>query len=471
MRARVVFVAAALVAASATGAPFAWAQPKGPAAPARKLEPPKLQSFIEAEFPEAEKASGKGAIVVLQIAIGADGKVTQVAVVQSASPAFDAAAVDAAKKFVFDPAKADGKSIPVRIQYRYEFVWKDEYVQKKTADFAGVVRDGATKKPLVNATIKLDSGETGATDAEGKFAIVDVAPGDHEVTITAEGFPSIVTRETLEPGKKLDATYEIQPEKPKKKGASGDDDDEEIVVTAPRIVKQTVSTEVKSEQARRVPGTQGDVLKVVENLPGVARAAVGSGALVVWGASPQDTRVYIEGMRIPQLYHDGGYRSVIHSDMVKSVDLVPGGYGSPYGRGLGGLIQVQLRPLDEPGIHGSASADILDSAASVRGADRRRLAPFAVAARKSYPSTASSARSPRRTSQRSSRSPNTTTARCASRTPSGRARRSRSAGSSRPTRRITRWRPTTRHSRSSRTVPSVSGASTPGTIDVSRTAP
>jgi TonB family protein len=381
MRPRALFVAAALVAASVTGAPFAWAQ--RPAAPAHKLEPPKLQSFIEADFPEAEKASGKGAIVVLQIAIGADGKVTQVAVLQSASPAFDAAALDAAKKFVFDPARADGKPIPVRIQYRYEFVWKDEYVQKKTADFAGVVRDGAAKKPLVNATVKLDSGETTTTDAEGKFSILDVAPGDHEVTITAAGFPSIVTRETLEAGKKLDATYEIQPEKPKKKGGKEDDEDEEIVVTAPRIVKQTVSTEVKSEQARRVPGTQGDVLKVVENLPGVARSAVGSGALVVWGASPQDTRVYIEGIRIPQLYHDGGYRSVIHSDMVKSVDLVPGGYGSPYGRGLGGLIQVQLRPLDEPGIHGSASADILDSAASLRaqlGDDWH----FAVAARKSY---------------------------------------------------------------------------------------
>ena len=36
-------------------------------------------------------------------------------------------------------------------------------------------------------------------------------------------------------------------------------------------------------RARRVPGTQGDVLKVVENLPGVARASIGSGQLVVWG--------------------------------------------------------------------------------------------------------------------------------------------------------------------------------------------
>src|SRR5262249_8447669 len=159
------------------------------------------------------------------------------------------------------------------------------------------------------------------------------------------------------------------PEKPKKTGTAGEDEeDEEIVVTAPRIVKQTVSTEVKSEQARKVPGTQGDVLKVVENLPGVARSSVGSGALVVWGASPEDTRVYVDGVRIPRLYHDGGYRSVIHSDFVRGVELIPGGYGAAYGRGLGGLVNVQLRPLNEPNengrFHGSAAVDVIDAAVS-----------------------------------------------------------------------------------------------------------
>ncbi len=375
-----------LVASALLGhATRASAQPRPPApAPARKIDPPKLVKFVDAEFPESEKASGKGAAVLLQIAISETGAVSQVAVVQSASAAFDAAAVAAAKQFVFEPARADGKAIPVRITYRYEFVWKDEFVQKKTADFEGVVRDGATKKPIANATIVLDSGQTTTTDAQGKFSIPDVAPGDHEVTIKAAGFPTVVTKELFEIAKKLDATYEIRPDKPKGRAKPGEDDEEEeIVVTAPRIVKQTVSTEVKTEQARRVPGTQGDVLKVVENLPGVARAAVGSGALVVWGASPEDTRVYLEGMRIPRLYHDGGYRSVIHSDFVRSVELVPGGYGAAYGRGLGGLVTIGLRPLDEPGVHGSAAVDVIDASLSARAKVTDRL-HVAIAGRRSH---------------------------------------------------------------------------------------
>ena len=43
---------------------------------------------------------------------------------------------------------------------------------------------------------------------------------------------------------------------------------------APRIKKEAVETRIRTEEARRVPGTQGDTLKVVQNLPGVARAAV-----------------------------------------------------------------------------------------------------------------------------------------------------------------------------------------------------
>ena len=43
----------------------------------------------------------------------------------------------------------------------------------------------------------------------------------------------------------------------------------------------------RGEELRHIPGTQGDTLKAVQNLPGVARAPFGGGQLVVWGSSPQ----------------------------------------------------------------------------------------------------------------------------------------------------------------------------------------
>ncbi len=112
---------------------------------------------------------------------------------------------------------------------------------------------------------------------------------------------------------------------------------------APRIKKEAVETRIRTEEARRVPGTQGDTLKVVQNLPGVARSSFGSGDLIVWGSAPNETKVNVDGVEIPALYHVGGFRSTINSDLVRSIDLSPGSYGAEYGRGLGGLVR------DRPG--------------------------------------------------------------------------------------------------------------------------
>jgi TonB family protein len=345
----------------------------------RVIVPPKLVTFVEAEFPPSEVAAGKGSAVLLQIAIDAAGKVAGVAVLESGGPAFDVAAVAAARQFVFTPATVNGAPIPVKISYRYQFTVTEKLIKKQTADFEGVVRDRHSKQPMPNVRIAVDTGQTAITDEQGKFQILDIVPGDHLVTISGETLATVGTTETFEASKKIDATYEVE----RKKVAAAGDEDDEIVVTAPRLKKQVVSTEVQATQATRVPGTQGDVLKVVENLPGVARAAAGSSSLVVWGSAPQDTRVYVDGVHVPLLYHGGGYRSILPSDFVKSVELVPGGYGPSYGRGLGGLVTVAMRPLDDDGFHGSVGADVIDASADVRAKLSDRV-HVAAGVRKSY---------------------------------------------------------------------------------------
>jgi TonB family protein len=355
-------IATTVPAMNVSLAPSAYAQTAG-ATGQRVIVPPKLVTFVDAEFPPSQVAAGKGAAVLLQIAIDATGKVAAVSVVESAGPDFDAAAVKAARQFVFTPATVNGTAIPVKIAYRYQFTFTETLIKKQTADFEGTVRDRHTKQPMANVRVAVDTGQEALTDAQGKFKILDIVPGDHLVTISGESLATVGTTETFEASKKIDATYEV--DKKKEKSGSSDEDDE-IVVTAPRLKKQVVSTEVQATQAAKVPGTQGDVLKVVENLPGVARAAAGSSSLVVWGSAPQDTRVYVDGVHVPLLYHGGGYRSILPSDFVKSVELVPGGYGPSYGRGLGGLVTVAMRPLDEDGVHGSAGADVIDASADVR---------------------------------------------------------------------------------------------------------
>jgi hypothetical protein len=158
---------------------------------------------------------------------------------------------------------------------------------------------------------------------------------------------------------------------------------QEITVRASARRRDPARVSVSVDEARTVPGAQGDALKVVESLPGVARSAFGSGKLVVWGSAPGDTRVYVDGVEIPALYHPSGLRGTINADLIQRLDLAPGGWGVDHGRALGGLVRLQTRELPKEGIHGSIGADLLDTSATITAAvsDRARVA---LAGRVSY---------------------------------------------------------------------------------------
>jgi len=342
----------------------ALAQPRAQAPRPTLTKEPKLVTFVNADLPESERgrADRSPVTVVLRLDLSERGDVTAAEIATSAGAAFDASALGAARKLTFEPAEIDGKPSKIRILYRYTFTFPEE--APKTATFRGTVRSRAGGAPLARVTITLEDGRTVDTDAAGRFAFEGLAPGAHTVTLSGERLTPVRTEETLTAGKALDATYDV--ELAEEKGAAPPSDDLEIVVTAPALEKRAVSTEIKADEGRRLPGTQGDVLKVVESMPGVARASAGSGQLVVWGASPEETRVYVDGVRVPRLYHDGGLRSIVATELVESVELSPGAYGSAYGRGLGGIVLVRTKRWDETRPRASLGVDLYDASGSLR---------------------------------------------------------------------------------------------------------
>jgi TonB family protein len=341
-------------------------------------KPPKLVKFVSAVYPQEKHDAHLTGSVLLSVEIGDDGRVGDVEVIKGAAPDFDAAAVAAAKQFVFEPAEIDGQPAPVKITYRYDFTIVEEMVKVgPQINFDGVILERFKKRPLprVAVTIK-DLGNLQAmTDPDGHFAFLDVPPGKHKLEITNPRLMTVTTEETIAIGKRRTVKYYLEE---KEEGV-----DDAAVVRAPRIKKEAVETRIRTEEARRVPGTQGDTLKVVQNLPGVARSSFGSGDLIIWGSAPNETKVNVDGVEIPSLYHVGGFRSTINSDLVRSLDLSPGSYGAEYERGLGGLVRIDLGPLAKNGVHGYVAADVLDTSALLSWAATPSLR-LAVAGRISY---------------------------------------------------------------------------------------
>ncbi len=119
-------------------------------------------------------------------------------------------------------------------------------------------------------------------------------------------------------------------------------------------------------RAGEQPGALGEPARALSNLPGLARAAYGSGELIVWGSLPGDTRTYVDGVEIPRLFHPGGLRSTVHPALVERISLVPGAFDARFGRGLGGVVQIDSVRLRGEGVHGELRADGIDTSLSLR---------------------------------------------------------------------------------------------------------
>ncbi len=148
----------------------------------------------------------------------------------------------------------------------------------------------------------------------------------------------------------------------------------EVTVRAARPARDALDIGVTAAQARAMSGTQNDPVKVVENLPGIARPSFGAGGqLIVWGAAPGDTRTYVDGVEIPALFHGSAIRSTLSGDLVRSITLTPGAYGAEYGRSLGGLVRVETADMPRSGIHGFVAADTLDGSGLISAAPSDRV--------------------------------------------------------------------------------------------------
>jgi hypothetical protein len=227
--------------------------------------------------------------------------------------------------------------------------------------------DGDPKDPVVT------SEPLGAmTNAEGRFEFPNVPVGAHVIHVRGVDIAKSDFKVTLSAGKKLSTTWYVLG---KDRYAS--------TVRAQRPVVETVEQTLSGDELRHIPGTQGDTLKAVQNLPGVARAPFGGGQIIVWGSAPQDTRTYVDGVYIPTLYHFGGLRSTVNSEIVDSLQFLPGGYGVDHGRGLGGVIEVETRTPKTNGYHGFVQLDLIDGSLMIEGPISKNLS-FAVAARRSW---------------------------------------------------------------------------------------
>lgn len=206
----------------------------------------------------------------------------------------------------------------------------------EAAPLAGNVLDGVTLQPIAGVTLTTATGQRATTDAAGAFRFDDVPAGPVRLDLAGPDHDPSAEELVLPEGGNEAAVFVLFTP-----GTTGEL--VEIADQAP-VPPPPGKQDLRREEIARIPGTRGDALQSIRSLPGVgANAAGGPGLLIIRGSAPQDSRISIDGIEVPIIYHFFGLQSVLPTEFISNIEFSPGGFGVESGRATGGVINVVTR--------------------------------------------------------------------------------------------------------------------------------
>jgi TonB family protein len=377
---------------TATPAAAQAPEPQVPVAPSPPvITPATLKRDEGAQYPASALSEGfyETVEVALLLTIDASGQVMHADVEKRVGRGFDEAAVEAAQRLLFEPAKRDGKPVASRgLRFVYRFVPPPAKLSGRVvtlaegqgiADAAVVVRDAAGQE------------RQASTGADGRWRIEGLSPGTIHITVTAPGRVSHEADETIQPAQETNVIDRLAPV-PTPAGDGGgpagtsaeDTEVQEVHVHGEKPPREVTKRTLEQREINRIPGTSGDALRSLQNLPGVARPPAVAGLLIVRGSAPQDTQYFVDGTPVPLVYHFGGLSSVVPTEMLDRIDFYPGNFSTQYGRAMGGIVDVGLTDPNKKQLHGIAEVDSIDARVLAQGPVFDTGWTFAVSGRRSW---------------------------------------------------------------------------------------
>jgi len=239
-----------------------------------------------------------------------------------------------------------------------------------TGRLTGKVIAKGGKKPVAGASLVIDEDELANTDAHGGFSI-EVPCGPKALAIQAPGFEltTVTVDACVPPPEPL--VLRLVPA-----------DDGEAYQSVVQAKPAQPAIRITEQELTKTPGTLGDPLRVIESLPGVSSVAWPAPIYAVRGSNPGNTGFFLDGVRMPTLFHMALGPSVIHPYFLGGLDFYPGGYPARFGRFAAGVVSASTRAAEADAIHTSVDARLFDAggmmSAPIAGGT------VAVAARYSY---------------------------------------------------------------------------------------
>lgn len=352
--------------------------------PGSAVLPVPVQAPPPLAWPPEALAAGLEATVRLRLVIDDEGRVRDVAVLEPAGHGFDELAAIGARQMRFEPGRdAEGHAVMSEVEY----VWPFRLDAVPPLSIEGEVFERGSRNRLGGLVVEASGPGAGGyptvrtvTDAKGTFRFAGLEPGvwtldlpegryrAEPIEVRFEGEP---VGAVLHAEARLGGVWETQ-------GIQ-----EHIQVRAQRRAQAPVERVIAADEVAFLPGSLGDPVRAVQNLPGLARAPFGSGELLVRGTDAGDTAYLLDGMRVPVAFHFSALSTVINPEMLDEIAFAPGNWSARYGRAIGGVLDLGTPETLPHHPSTTVGADIFQARAFTSRPLGRKSALFA-SVRRSY---------------------------------------------------------------------------------------
>lgn len=259
--------------------------------------------------------------------------------------------------------------------------------QEPNGTIRGIVVSAETKEPVTGATVAIPDTKRGAiSNRNGEFTIEKLTPGGYSLKVTSLGHQPVVKTDIIvRPDRITQVTIEL-PEK----STVG----QEVTVTAGyfsgREESAISAVAMNAEEIRRAPGSAGDISRVLNALPSVARTADNRNDLAVRGGSPAETGFTIDNIPIPNVNYfpqqgsSGGPIGFLNVDFIDGVEFQAGGFGAEYGDRLSSVVDINYRDGNREELEGQIDLNMAGFGGAIEGPLPGSVGSFMLSGHRSY---------------------------------------------------------------------------------------
>ncbi len=234
----------------------------------------------------------------------------------------------------------------------------------KLGGVSGKVLNKNTNEPIPYANVMILGSTLGSsTDEKGFFEIKDVPVGFIRIVASVVGYKYVISDE-LQVFTNHSAYTVIKMEE-----APKDLLEVEVVAVKEKSKESPISLRTISlQEIEKTPGSNRDVSKAVQNLPGVAAGAVNRNDLIVRGGGPSENVFFLDDVEIPIINHfatqgaSGGAVGILNPDFVRQVDFLSGAFPSNRGGALSSVMNIKQKEGSRDKMHFKGSIGASDLA-------------------------------------------------------------------------------------------------------------